>query len=158
MNPVRSVVAALPAVGAATAHARETTGTLALAGATLPLKAAATLIISSGDEPTSLLLLSEKPIARGAVLATDGPSVVLLNEPARDGVTHAKAFATPKRTSISAHEAGDSTQYLASRKCGLEASMSGAVGAPLEGRLRSTDEMSLQTDAEFTSDISKPTA
>ena len=157
MNPVRPVVAALLAVCAAAAHAGDAKGTLTLAGTTIELKEATAFTIDSGGEPTTLVLLSEKPIALKAVLSTEDPYVALLNDPALDGVTHAKVFVTAKRTSISAHKAGDSTQYLASRKFGLEATVSGGEGAPLKGRLHSTDAaMSVQIDAEFTTDIAKP--
>ena len=159
MHPAQLVVAALLAACAAAANAGEAKGTLTLAGTTIELKAAAALAIDGGGEPTMLVLLSEKPIALKAALATDDPYVALLNDPALDGVTHVKVFVSPKRTSISAHKAGDSTQYLASRKFGLEATVSGGDGAPLKGRLRSTDkEMSVQIDAEFTTDIAKPGA
>lgn len=159
MNAVRPIVAALLAVCAGAANAGEAKGTLTLAGTTIELKAATALTINGGDEPTTLVLLSEKPIALKAALATENPYVALLNDPALDGVTHAKVFVSEKRTSVSAHKAGDSTQYLASRKFGLEATVSGGNGAPLKGRLRSTDkEMSVQIDAEFTTDIAKPGA
>ena len=157
MNTVQAVLATLVAACAATAHAGEAKGKLTLAGTTIELKAAAALTISSGGEPTTLVLLSEKPIDLKAALATEDPYLTLINDPALDGVTHAAVFVNSQRTSISAHKAGDSTQYLASRKFGLEATVSGGDGAPLRGRLRSTDkEMSVQIDAEFTTDIAKP--
>lgn len=159
MNAVRTVLVTLLAACAAAANAGEAKGTLTLAGTTIQLNAAVALRIDSGNEPTTLVLLSEKPIDVKAALATDEPYVALLNDPALDGVTHAKVLVSSKRTSIYAHKAGDSTQYLASRKFGLEATVSGGDGAPLKGRLRSTDaEMSVQIDAEFSTDIAKPGA
>lgn len=159
MNPVRPVVAALVAVCATVAHAGEARGTLTLAGTTIELKEATALTIDSGGEPVTLVLLSEKPIALQTALAAKDPYVALINDPALDGTTHAKVFVSAKRTSISAHKAGDATQYLASRKFGLEATVSGGNGAPLNGRLRSTDkEMSVQIDAAFSTDVARPGA
>jgi hypothetical protein len=159
MNPARVVVAALLASCAAAADAGEARGTLTLAGTTIELKAATALTINSGGEPTTLVLLSEKPIALQAALATEDPYLTLINDPALERVTHATVFIGSNRISINAHKADDSTQYLASRKFGLEATVSGGNGAPLKGRLRSTDkEMSVQIDAEFTTDIAKPGA
>ncbi|WP_395684031.1 hypothetical protein [Dokdonella sp.] len=159
MNPVRVVLATLLATWAALAHAGEARGTLTLAGTTVELKAATALTIQSGGEPITLVLLSEKPIDLKAALATDDPYLTLINDPVLDGVTHAAVFVSSKRTSINAHKAGDSTQYLASRKFGLDATVSGGDGTPVKGRLRSTDkEMSVQIDAEFSTDIAKPGA
>jgi hypothetical protein len=159
MIPARLVVAVLVASAAAAANAGEAKGTLTLAGTTIELKAATALTIDDGAEPTTLVLLSEKPIDLKAALATENPYLALINDPALDGVTHATVFVSSKRTSINAHKAGDSTQYLTSRKFGLEATVSGGNGAPLKGRLRSTDkEMAVQIDAEFTTDIARPGA
>ena len=159
MNSARLVIAALFASCAAVANAGEAKGTLTLAGTTIELKAATALTIDSGGEPVTLVLLSEKPIDLKAALATEDPYLTLINDPALDGVTHAVLFVGSKRTSINAHKAGDSTQYLASRKLGLEATVSGGNGTPLQGRLRSTDKaMSVQIDAEFTTDIARPGA
>jgi hypothetical protein len=152
-------MAVVLAACAAAAHAGEAKGKLTLAGTTIELKSATAITIDGGGEPTTLVLLSEKPIDLKAALATDDPYTALLNDPALDGVTHAKVFVSPKRTSINAHKAGDSMQYLASRKLGLDVTVTGGDGAPLKGRLRSTDkEMSVQIDAEFTADIAKPGA
>jgi len=157
MNPFCLILATLLAACAITANAGEARGTLTLAGSTVELNSAVAFRINGSDEPTTLVLLSEKPIDVKAALATTDPYVALLNDAALDRVTHAKVFVSSKRTSISAHKAGDSTQYLASRKFGLEATVSGGEGAPLKGRLHSTDAaMSVQIDAEFTTDIAKP--
>jgi hypothetical protein len=159
MNPARLAIAVALATCSAAAHAGEAKGTLALGGTTIELKAATALAIDSGGEPTMLVLLSEKPIDLKAALATENPDLALINDPALDGMTHAAVFVSSKRTSINAHKAGDSTQYLASRKFGLEATVSGGNGAPLKGRLRSTDkEMSVQIDAEFITDVARPGA
>lgn len=159
MSVVRTVVTVLLAACAATAVAGEAKGTLTLAGTTVELKASAALVMRGGDGPTTLVLLSEKPIDLKAALATDDPYFTLINDPALDAMTHATLFVGPKYTSLSAHKAGDDTQYLASRKFGLEATVSGGDGKPLQGRLRSTDpDMSVQIDAEFTTTISIPGA
>lgn len=159
MNPARLAVAVALAACSAAAHAGEAKGKLALAGTTVELKAATALMIDSGGEPTTLILLSEKPIDLKAALATEDPYLSLINDPALDGMTHAAVFVSSKRTSINAHKAGDSTQYLGSQKFGLEATVTGGDGAPLKGRLRSTNkEMSVQIDAEFTTDIARPGA
>ena len=156
MNPFCLILAIPLAACAITVNAGEAKGTLTLAGSTVELNSAVAFRINGSDEPTTLVLLSEKPIDVAALATTD-PYVALLNDAALDRVTHAKVFVSSKRTSISAHKAGDSTQYLASRKFGLEATVSGGEGAPLKGRLRSTDAaMSVQIDAEFTTDIAKP--
>ena len=159
MNAFRPVLAALFAACATAANAGDAKGTLTLAGTTIQLNAAVALRIDSGNEPTTLVLLGEKPIDAKAALATDEPYVALLNDPALDAVTHAAVLVGSTRTSIYAHKAGDSTQYLASRKLGLEATVSGGDGTPMKGRLRSTDaQMSVQIDAEFSADITKPGA
>lgn len=159
MNPAAPALAVVLATLAAAANAGEASGTLTLAGTTVQLKAAVALAIDGGGEPTTLVLLSEKPLDLKAALASDDPYFVLLNDRTLDGVTHAKVFVTAKRTSINAHKAGDSMQYLASRKFGLEATVSGGDGAPLKGRLRSTDkDMSVQIDAEFSADVARPGA
>ncbi len=154
MNSVACAAAVLLALCAGAAHAGDAGGTLTLAGTTVELKSSAALVIASGEEPTTLVLLSEKPIDLTAALASEDPYFTLLNDPALDRVTHAKVFIGPKHTSINAHKAGDAMQYLASRKLGLEAKVSGGDGAPLQGRLHSTRaDMSVQIDATFTTTI-----
>ena len=159
MNPAASAFAVVLAALAATANAGEASGKLTLAGTTIELKAAVALAIAGGNEPTTLVLLSEKPIDLKAALASDDPHFVLLNDRTLDDVTYAKVFVTARRTSINAHKAGDDMQYLASQKLGLDAKVSGGGDAPLKGRLRSTNkDMSVQIDAEFTTDIARPGA
>lgn len=159
MNLAGSALALAFATAAVTANAGEASGTLTLGGTTVELKAAVALAIDGGGEPTTLVLLSEKPIDLEAALASDDPYFVLLNDRTLDSVTHAKVFVTARRTSINAHKAGDDMQYLASPRLGLDATVSGGGDAPLKGRLRSTDkDMSVQIDAEFTTDIARPGA
>jgi hypothetical protein len=159
MIPIRPFLAVLLATCATAADAGEASGTLTLAGTTVELKSAVAFAIRAGEKPTTLVLLSEQPIDLKVELASTDPYTTLINDRALDGVTHAKVFVTKERTSISAHKAGDDTQYLASRKFGLEAKVSGGDGTPLHGRLHSTDAgMSVQIDATFSVRISEPGA
>ena len=89
MNPFCLILAIPLAACAITVNAGEAKGTLTLAGSTVELNSAVAFRINGSDEPTTLVLLSEKPVDVKAALATTDPYVALLNDAALDRVTHA---------------------------------------------------------------------
>ena len=143
---------------ASPASAGKAQGQLSLAGKTVPLKVANAIALTDHEgKPYTLVLLTEAPIDLASVVASPDPLTTLLNFAPVNAVTHAKVFVDDERVYINAHSAGDSGQYLATRKFGLEAKVSGGGTKPLEGSLRSTDpEESVQIEVTFKADIIKP--
>ncbi len=167
MNALRHVLFALALLalasvsrnGAAAGPSNHADGSMTLAGTTVQLKSATALEVDNGSgERSTLILLSEAPIDIRAALASTDPYIAILNDPAIDAITHAMVFVSKDRVSINAHKAGDDMQYIASRKFGLKAEVSGGDGKPLIGELRSTGEkMAMQIDARFTVEIANST-
>ena len=142
---------------ASPAHAGNAQGHLSLDGKTVALKVANALVLTDpSGKPFTLVLLTEAPIDLSTVLASPDPYIDLLNFAPIDAVTHAKVFISEDRVSINAHSAGNDAQFLASRKFGLEAKISGGGTTPLEGSLRSTNtEMSVQIEVTFKTNVIK---
>jgi hypothetical protein len=157
MLPFRFLVALTIAL-ASPAHAGEAQGKMTLDGTTVSLNVANALELPGHDgKPFTVVLLTEAPIDLSAALASSDPYVALLNDGRLDAVTHAMVLVGDERVSINAHKVGNKEQYLATRKFGLEAKISGGGTKPLEGSLRSTTaEMSVQIDATFKTNVLKP--
>lgn len=158
MMSIRVVAALLISLALASpVHAGQAQGQLTLAGKTVPMKVANAMALTDYEgKPFTLVLLTEAPVDLSSVLASPDPFMELINFPPIDAVTHAMVLITDDRVSINAHSAGDNTQYLASRKLGLEARVSGGGAQPIEGSLRSTDAgMSVQIEVTFKADIIK---
>lgn len=151
-------LAALAIAFASPAHAGDAQGKITLDGTTVTLHVANALALKDYEgKPFTLLLLTESAIDLTAALASSDPQTELLNFEPLNAMTHVMVFVTAERVSLNAHKAGDNTQYLASRKFGLDAKISGGGAKPLEGTLRSTDpEMSVQIDVTFNTDVLKP--
>lgn len=157
MLPFRFVVALAIAL-TPPAHAGEAHGTLTLDGTTVPLNVANALALTDYQgKPYTLVLLTEAPIDLSAVLSSTEPKLTLLNFGPLEALTHAMVTISPEFVSINAHKAGTATQFLTSKKMGLDATISGGGAKPLEGSLRSTTaEMSVQIEVTFKTDVLKP--
>lgn len=159
MLPFRFLVALTIAL-ASPDHAGEAQGKMTLDDTTVTLKVANALALTGYDgKPFTLVLLTEAPIDLAAALASPDPYVTLLNFAPLNAVTHAMVMIGNDRISINAHKVGSDSQYLATRKIGLEANVSGGDSKPLQGSLRSTNaEMSVQIDVTFNAEVVKPGA
>lgn len=157
MLPFRFLVA-LTIAFASPVHAGEAQGKMTLDGTTVLLKVANALALSDYEgKPFTLVLLTEAPIDLTAALASSDPYVALLNDGRLDAQTHAMVLISNDRVSINGHKAGKMEQYLATRKFGLEAKISGGGAKPIEGSLRSTTaEMSVQIEVTFKAEVIKP--
>lgn len=158
MIATRFILIALFALTAsARACAGEAQGQVTLGGSKFSMNVAnAFLEDTGGGKPTTLVLLTEGPVDLSSELASPDPYFDLINDKAIAAVAWVAVFIEGKHVSVNAHKAGDETQYFASQKFGLDATVSGGGNAPIEGKLHlGGSGTSMQIDVNFKTDMLK---